>query len=57
MIQRATKTTRFFTTLSLNAPWNCVMMSAQKPRAEPCGVLHAAWSGFSFTRLSYQLAR
>ncbi len=31
-----TKTTRFFTTLSLNAPWNCVTMSAQKPR-DDCG--------------------
>ena len=33
----ATKTTRFFTTLSLNAPWNCVTMSAQKPRDEEGG--------------------
>ena len=30
----ATKTTRFLSTLSLNAPWNCVTMSAQNPSGE-----------------------
>ena len=43
--------------LSLNAPWNCVTISAQKPRNAEGGAQSAAGFPVSFTAQPYQEAR
>ena len=49
--------TSHLSALSLNAPWNCVTMSAQKPREDAGGVSGDAGVGFGFTPKNYQTPR